>query len=58
MTIAVIILAVMLCIMVGFAARQMQDLRESDEKIEQQRAEIRDLLVSLEMVLNKLTPKE
>jgi len=58
MTIAVIILAVMLCIIVGFAARQMQDLRESDEKIEQQRAEIRDLLVSLEMVLNKLTPKE
>ena len=58
MTIAVVILAVMLCIMVGFAARQMQDLRESDEKIEQQRAEIRDLLVSLEMVLNKLTPKE
>jgi len=58
MTIAVIILAVMLCIMVGFAARQMQGLRESDEKIEQQRAEIRDLLVSLEMVLNKLTPKE
>ena len=58
MTIAVIILAVMLCIIVGFAARQMQDLRESDEKIGQQRAEIRDLLVSLEMVLNKLTPKE
>jgi len=66
--IVIILLVVVLGIMIGFAARQMQDLRENAEKIKEQGLEIEDLLreneslrrdkkdheTSLEMVLAEL----
>lgn len=67
MTIAIIILAVLFCIMVGFSARQMQDLRDNAATMtakdldietltrenEGLRREKRDLVSSLEMVLHE-----
>jgi hypothetical protein len=44
MIIVIILLVVVLGIMIGFAARQMQDLRENAEKIKEQDLEIEDLL--------------
>jgi cell division protein FtsB len=42
--IAIIFLAVVFCIIVGFAARQMQDLRDKDEKIKAQSEEFEKLI--------------
>ena len=67
MIIVTIILAVLFCIMVGFAARQMQDLRDNATAMtakdldietltrenEGLRREKRDLVSSLEMVLHE-----
>ena len=66
MIIVTIILAVLFCIMVGFTARQMQDLRDNTTTLEARdlviedltreneglRREKRDLTISLEMVLH------
>lgn len=40
MGIAFIVTLVFLALVAGYAARQMQDIREKDDKIEEQRAEI------------------
>ena len=44
MTIAIILLAVVLCIIVGFAARQMQDLRDNADTIKEKDLKIERLI--------------
>jgi cell division protein FtsB len=44
MKFALIALAVVFCVIVGFAARQMQDLRDKDEKIKAQSEEFEKLI--------------
>ena len=53
MTIVAIILAVMLCIMVGFAARQMQDLRDNAAEISGQDLQIKGLLRAYDTLLRE-----